>query len=290
MINSKVNGNTQVLGIIGNPVKHSISPIIQNAIAEKLGDNYIYAPFHVENGFVEDAVKGAYALNIKGLNVTMPHKQAVLPHLCALDKGAEAVGAVNTLKYTEHGYVGYNTDMIGVMNTLRSADMDMRGKTAAILGAGGGARAAAVALSELGAKKLYIVNRNLSAAETLAKNIQLHYDIPLACLAYKDIELIKDAAAIIQTTTVGFGDQAHLSPVTDLTVFDHQLFVLDIIYAPRETVFLKNARACGCKAVNGFDMLFYQAIAAYEIWTDKALDETFVANFKQELSAFFYEH
>ncbi|MDR2904287.1 MAG: shikimate dehydrogenase [Clostridiales bacterium] len=287
MINRLVSGKTQIFGILGNPVTHTVSPFIHNTIAEKTGDPLIYVPFHVENAAVADAVRGAHALNVRGLNVTMPHKQAVLPYLCGLDRGAAAVGAVNTLKWTPDGFAGYNTDVIGVMKSFENVDIDMRGKSAAILGAGGSARAAAVALAELGAAEIQIVNRS-APANDLVKNIEKFADIRVTCLSFQDIALIKGAAAIIQTTPLGFGSLADQTPVADVSIFENVPFVLDVIYEPRETLFLKTARKAGCEAVNGFDMLFYQAVASYEIWMDQCFGMEFVADLKQELSAFFY--
>lgn len=289
MIEEFVNGKTKILGIIGNPVSHSLSPFIHNSISMKTDSQYIYVPFHVKSGMVNDAIKGAYALNIQGLNVTVPYKKDVMPHLCYADKQAKAAGAVNTLKYTENGYEGYNTDITGIINTFKYAGVDMEGKAAIIIGAGGSACAAAVALCEMGAKSIVIVNRTIETAKKLAKNVAKYYNTDIECISFEEMEsfetmeAVKNAHAMIQTTTLGFGEQKDLSPIANKLLFDGISFVFDIIYTPWETVFIKDAKEKGCKVVNGFDMLVFQAIASYEIWSAKKFDEKFILSLKNEL-------
>ena len=120
IVNSSITGKTSVFGLIGDPVEHTFSPPIHNSLKNVLNENFVYVPFHVPTGQVEVAMKGAYSLGIKGLNVTVPHKKEVIPFLCGIEKRAEAIGAVNTLKYTENGYFGYNTDILGILYSLQN--------------------------------------------------------------------------------------------------------------------------------------------------------------------------
>ena len=283
MICDFVNGKTKVLGILGNPVSHTFSPFIHNTISKKINKNYIYLPFPVEKGSIGDAVKGAHALNIQGLNVTVPYKKEVLPYLLSIEKTAELTGAVNTLKFSENGYKGYNTDTIGIMNTLKNAEVDIYGKNVVILGAGGAACAVLTALCESGAKNVYIVNRTASTSSALAERISPHYKTNIICLNYPEINSAENVDSLIQTTTLGFGNQRALSPVEDKSFLKRIPFVFDLIYSPWETKFLHIAKECGCKTVNGFDMLVYQAFASYEIWTGETFEDSFIRDVKNEL-------
>ena len=287
MIDQTVSGKSKVLGIIGNPVSHSFSPYIHNTIASRMGHSYRYLPFLVAERDVEAAVKGAYALGIRGLNVTMPHKMAVMPFLASIDKLAQAAGAVNTIKYTEKGYEGYNTDITGIMRAFQYADMHMNNQSAVILGAGGTACAAAVALCEMGIRRITILNRTRETAEKLAAHIRQAYDVNMDCLGYEDWEEALPAGAVIQTTTVGFEAQAGLSPIADISFLRHIPFALDVIYSPWETAFLKQAKEAGAVTRNGFDVLIYQAVRSYEIWTESQLSPDFVAELREETESFF---
>ncbi|MEG1575560.1 MAG: shikimate dehydrogenase, partial [Clostridium sp.] len=165
------DGKTQVCGIIANPVEHSMSPLLQNLYAERTGINVRYVPFKVEESDVKAAIKGAFALNIRGLNVTVPHKQRVMPYLTEIDEEAEAVGAVNTLVRTETGYKGYNTDVQGLLRTVSEAGIKLLGRNCILIGAGGAAKAAAYMMAKEGATSIYLLNRSVSKAEDLATYI-----------------------------------------------------------------------------------------------------------------------
>ena len=153
-----IDGTTKVCGLIGNPVAHSISPLIHNRLAEIRNDNLVYTTFCVASDSVCEAVKGAYALDILGLNVTVPHKQAVMAALADIDPLAEAIGAVNTLVRTEGGYKGYNTDILGLDRELTDAGISLLGRTVVLLGAGGAARAIAFLCAKRGAANIFILN------------------------------------------------------------------------------------------------------------------------------------
>ena len=276
MIQAGHTAATPVYGVIGDPVRHSFSPVIQQTIAAAAGDDLVYTAFHVRPEGVADAIKGAYALNIQGLNVTIPHKLSVMPHLAHIDASALEAGAVNTLKYMPDGYHGYNTDIKGIEYTFRAYGVPLAGATAIVLGGGGSARAALAALARNGAKTIYLVNRTVEKAHALAEAIGKLYPTEIHVLPQDALGEIPSADVLIQTTSAGFGKQEDISPVADARFFKRIGTVLDIIYAPWETKLLREARACGSLCINGFDMLVYQAAASYEIWQNRSFSRDFV--------------
>ena len=188
MVDNSVKGKTAVYGVIGCPIEHTFSPAIHNTMAKTLNKDMIYEAFRVEKDNLESAIKGAYSLGIKGLNVTVPHKVEVMKCLCDIDKRAKVIGAVNTLKYTENGYVGYNTDIIGVYYAIKNKGFDVKGKTVLLLGAGGAGNACGVMAADKGAKMLYIANRTVSKADKLAESIRAEYpDTEIKTLSIDDI-------------------------------------------------------------------------------------------------------
>lgn len=288
---SKVKGTTSVFTVIGCPVKHSFSPVIHNTMAEITGKDFIYTAMEVEPDCLQGAVKGAYCLGIRGINVTVPHKVAVMDLLCDIDKRARAIGAVNTLKYTDDGYVGYNTDVIGVGYAIKNKGYDIKDKTVLLLGAGGAGNACAVMACDEGCKKLIIANRSVDKAKRLAKSISAYYSCEIEAISIKDIYSIENCDIIINSTTVGFGDKIGLNPIEDKSFYKDKgvELVFDAIYTPWETRLLKEAREQGVKTLNGFSMLVYQAVAAEEIWFDEKYDKKLQENLCNKLSKYFRE-
>ena len=289
MVNDRVNGKTAVFGVIGDPIEHTFSPCIQNTFADILGKNIIYTALHVKTENIEKAIKGAYALGIQGLNVTVPHKKEVMKYLSDIDKRAEAIGAVNTLKYTESGYVGYNTDIIGIEYSLKIRDTDVRGKKVLLLGAGGSACAAAVFAAIGGAEKITIANRTVSRASELSEHTKKYYEADIEAISIEDIEKNDRYDIVFNTTTVGFGRMEGMSPIADKSFFARKNVSLafDTIYIPWETKFICDAKNAGITAVNGFDMLIFQAAAAQEIWFDEKYDMGKIKNIKNELEKYY---
>ncbi len=286
MIDLCVGGKTKVLGLIGDPVEHTFSPLIQNSIAKKAKEDILYLPFHVRKEGLEYAVKGAYELGVKGLNVTVPHKKAVLDYLCGIDKKARAIGAVNTLKYTKDGYYGYNTDVLGIKSTFENNSISLKGKKVLIIGAGGSACSSLVLACESKAEKIIIANRTVENALKLIEHVKGFYDFNAEAISIDNIDNIKDLDIVIQNTTVGFGDKVKLSPVSsDFFKKRNIEAALDVIYTPWKTAFLKLAEG-NCTALNGFDMLFYQAAAAREIWLDKQYDIKMKLELKKEIGEY----
>lgn len=282
-----VNGKTEVYGIIGNPVEKSFSPVLQNTIARELGFNSAYVPFKVEKGSVNTAVCGGEALGIKGFNVTVPHKIEVMDALCGIDPVAEHIGAVNTLKLTDNGYVGYNTDIIGLKKCLEARKIEIQGKTVVLAGAGGAANSAAMLAGEEKAGQLIIVNRTEKKAENLAERVRKYYPINVKVMDYCSITNIENPDIFIQTTSVGMGNDIDGTPVSNPQFFDNVKIVVDIIYTPWETRLMREAAEHGAQTVNGFDMLFYQGLASFEIWHDIKVDSKRAEALKNELSKFY---
>ena len=173
-----ISGKTMVCGILAYPVEHSMSPVLQNLYAERTGVDMAYVPFKVkpEPEEIEAALKGAHALNVRGLNVTVPHKQAVMPFLKEIDEGARVIGAVNTLVWREDGYAGYNTDAAGILRAMKEEGIVIKDSACILIGAGGAAKAAGYVLVKNGARVIYILNRSLERAKELAQELNL-----LAC-------------------------------------------------------------------------------------------------------------
>lgn len=264
----KTSGKTMVCGVMGCPIEHSMSPMMHNYYSEQLGVDMTYVPFKVQPEQVGAAVRGAYALNVTGVNVTVPHKQAVMEHLCGIDEAAETIGAVNTLVWQENGYKGYNTDAAGLFRAMTEAGMEIRDKTCILLGAGGAAKAAAYVLAKEGAARVYVLNRSVDKARSLADDINGRFGrellVPLALSDWRSIPE-KDCLAV-QTTSVGMHPEVEAAPVTEPGFYEKLGAAFDVIYTPVETKFMKLAASAGAKTSNGLDMLLYQGIAAYELW------------------------
>ncbi len=291
MINNNIKGTSEIYGVIGCPIHHSFSPTIHNTMANMLNKDIAYVPFKVEKDCVENAIRGAYALNIKGLNVTVPHKVEVMKYLSGIDKNAQVIGAVNTLKYTDNGYVGYNTDVIGVYYAIKNAGYEIKNKTVVVLGAGGAANACGVMAADKGASKLYIANRTVEKAEALAKRIRDNYSCQVNALPISEIDNIKNADIIINATTIGFGDKIGISPVSNTDFYKDKgvELVFDAIYTPWKTKLLEDAEKAGCHTINGFTMLVYQAVAAEEIWFKEGYSEDIKERLCADLSKFYKE-
>ena len=265
-----VNGKTMVYGVIGDPVSHSFSPQIHSYFADLRGVNMVYVPFCVKKDDVGTAIAGSHALGIRGLNVTVPHKKVVMPHLVHVDPMAHKVGTVNTLCWTDEGYIGFNTDYIGINRTVKNLGLSFKGHKVAIIGAGGSAYAAAIAAADGGASNITIINRTLDNANLLAAHVNSYYDIPVETQFFSSFS--ENFDIIIQTTTVGFGELAGKSPLTDVKILEGTKLLLDIIYTPWETELMRQAKeALVNYVVNGFPMLVYQAAAAFELWHPPAV-------------------
>lgn len=264
-----VNGTTEVCGILADPVEHSMSPMLQNLYANSTGTDMVYVPFRVKEEELEAAVRGAYALNVRGLNVTVPHKQNVMRFLEGIDETAEAVGAVNTLVRTEHGYRGYNTDVPGLSRAVKEAGIAIRGRSCILIGAGGAAKAAAYLLAREGAEHIYLLNRSIGRAASLAAwvNEQAGGRKLVTALPISEWRSIPEGRYLaVQSTSVGMYPNTDSAPVEDREFYHLIDEAVDIIYTPAETKFMRLVREAGGRAVNGLRMLIYQGVISYELW------------------------
>lgn len=270
-----IDGYTRTCGLIGNPVEHTLSPLIHNTLAEKFSHNLVYVPFHVEEDGSLLAVKGAYALNVLGLNVTVPYKSQVMEGLAWIDELAVKIGAVNTLVRTESGFKGYNTDMPGLYRAMCSEGIQIEGQDIILLGAGGAARAVAFLCASKNASKVYMLNRSLEKAETVAFEVNektgKEVIYPMAIADYN--KLPDKSFLAIQATSVG------LYPNVDKAVIEDEEFYrkihtgYDLIYKPANTRFMQMVKKQGGRAFHGLKMLLYQGIIAYELWNDVSVSE-----------------
>lgn len=277
----KIENNQIICGVIGDPIKHSLSPVIHHALAKQTKQNLIYLPFWVESSYLEEAIKGAHALNIKGLNVTMPHKQKVMQYVETLDDMAKKVGAVNTLVRTKTGYRGYNTDAMGLRMALAYNELDYTNKNIAIIGSGGAAYASVVSVMDQ-AKSIHVFNRTKANAQLLKEHFQAYSKVPIYVYSEEEDPKI-DIDYVIQTTGVGMGQWVNQLPKCTETVLKTAQIAIDLIYSPAETAFLKKAKEKNCRILNGFDMLFYQAVLAYELMHECTLERASLEKIKKQL-------
>ena len=282
----KIDGNTRVIGIIGNPVRHTKSPGIHNYISEKLNINMVYVPFEV-TGDIKTAVKGAYELGIVGMNVTVPYKTDVIDSLCDIDPIAGSIGAVNTLVRTDKGYKGYNTDMLGLERAVLSEGINLNDETAVLLGAGGAARAAAFMCVRNKVNKLYILNRTVSKAEDIAADLNKYIieeglATEVVTLQIDEYNRIPEKELIaFQCTKIGLND-TDKAVIIDRAFYNKISYGIDLIYRD-DTEFIKLVNENGGKAYNGLKMLMYQGIIAYELWNELTVPETIVEGVKEVL-------
>jgi len=266
----KILGNTKVCALIGDPVNHSLSPRIHNAAFRHLKLNYVYVAFRVEEKNLEKAVEGVRALRIHGLNVTMPLKTKIIPHLDKLDSTAESIGAVNTVLNENGTLIGYNTDGLGALAALKANNQNPAGKKVLILGAGGASRAVAYTLSEI-ARELVILNRTTEKAKALAKELNKVFGVKVRHgeLCEKSLEKeLKDTNILINATPLGMHPYEDETPVSrKLLSSDHTVF--DLVYNPPETRLIREAKAAGAKTINGLSMLVHQGARSFEVWTGK---------------------
>jgi len=265
-----ISGKTKVCGIIGDPIEHTMSPVMHNAAFKKLGLDFVYLPFRVKKEELSRAVDGVRALNIKGLNVTIPHKVAIIPFLDKLDLLAEKIGAVNTIVNDEGVLTGYNTDATGFLQALLEQGVEPEGKNIVILGAGGASRAISFILAERGAH-LVILNRQPARAEELAQRITQVFEKEITALTLNEENLAKVLARadiLVNTTSVGMVPDIDETPVP-VGLLKPGLIVFDIVYNPVQTRLLKEAEAAGAKTINGLDMLVWQGALAFEKWTGR---------------------
>ncbi|MGD0779410.1 MAG: shikimate dehydrogenase [Dehalococcoidales bacterium] len=270
MTDKVISGKTKICALIGDPVEHTMSPVMHNAAYQKLGLDFVYIAFQVKPEELPQAVAGLKALNIAGFNVTIPHKVAVMPLLDSLDPLAEKIGAVNTVVNDSGKLKGYNTDAEGFYRALTEHDFNPKNKKVVVLGAGGASRAITYILAREGAS-LTILNRQqeLDWAEDIAQLIREDFssEVKVLELGHLD-EVLPGVELLVNATSVG------MSPTTNASAVPAKLLakiplVFDIVYNPMKTKLLKEAAAAGAQTIGGVDMLAWQGALAFEKWTGR---------------------
>ena len=269
-----ISGHTRVLGVIGDPIEHTSSPAMHNAALEALGLDFVYVPFHVRPDQLPRALAGMRGLGIRGLNVTVPHKQAVIEHLDEVSPEAEAIGAVNTIINEGGRLRGHNTDVHGVLESLRcDAGLDSLPSRVVLLGAGGAARAILFGLLQRPeVESVQLLNRTVERAEELATDLDVGGGrISVAALddEGRGVE-IAAADLVINSTSVGMTPHPDRSPLGERNRFRPGMTLLDIVYNPPTTRLMRQAEEAGARAVNGLGMLAYQGAGSFELWTGEA--------------------
>ena len=268
-----ITGTTKLLGIIGHPVEHSLSPLMQNAALAKLGLDYTYLPFPIEPQNLAKALDGFAVIGVVGFNATIPHKQAIMPLLCEIEPIAQAVGAVNTVVRQDDRWIGTNTDVEGFIAPLRSLNKNWSQINAVVLGNGGAARAVVAGCSQLGCASVHAVGRSLQNLKEfrdswqdspIQVNLQVHQWDSLP-------EIIKQANLLINTTPIGMYPKIENSPL-DAELFAYlpkDAIAYDLIYTPSPTKFLQYAQQADKAAIDGLEMLVQQGAAALKMWLQR---------------------
>ena len=262
------NGGTFLYGIIGNPVKHSASPYMQTQAFHALGINAIYVPFEVKKENIKDAIKALKVLNVKGVNVTVPYKEEIIPYLDEIDRNAKIIGSVNTIKIENEKAFGFNTDAPGFILALKEEGISVKGKNILILGAGGTSKALSYILLKEGVNKIFVLNRTFEKAKKIENHLKSYGNIEAFELSNENLKnFLPQVDIIINTTSLGLKKDD--PPIFDYSLFslNSNLVVVDVIYF--ETPFLRAAKKYNLKTVNGKGMLLYQGALAFEIWTSK---------------------
>jgi shikimate dehydrogenase len=267
----KISTRTKICGIIGDPVEHSLSPTIHNAAFEELKLDLVYIAFRVKREHLRGVAAGIRSLDILGINVTMPHKMAVVKHLDKLETNARSIGAVNTILNDAGRLIGYNTDGLGAFSALKANGVNPKGKKLLLLGTGGAGKSIAFnAAQEVG--ELTMLNRTPNKARKLAEALNKKLDKKVIGdkLTTKMIAReLKDTDILINATSIGMHPNIDQSLVPK-ELLRSDLCVMDIVYIPLETKLAKDAASVGAKVVSGIDMLVHQGAASFEIWTRRS--------------------
>lgn len=270
-MNYLITGTTTVVGVFGYPVAHSLSPVMHNAAFAELGLDWVYVPFAVASEALASAVVGVRALGIRGVNVTIPHKRAILSLVDRLTPEAEAIGSVNTVAVTADGILGHSTDGPGFLRALRERGFEVAGSRAVVLGGGGAARAVIGALAAAGVGELTIVTRHPERAVDLPHLAVRQGVAPLQVHLLPWDGPVRDALAradlLVNATPIGMAPHDIDRLPVSAEWLPASLWVYDLVYTPRETALLRAAMARGCQTIDGVAMLVYQGAEAFTLWT-----------------------
>jgi len=265
-----ISAKTKICGLIGDPVEHSVSPVMHNAAFNSLGLDYIYLPFRVARDNLTGAIDGLKVLNIRGFNITIPHKVAVIPLLDEMEPMAEKIGAVNTIVNDKGRLKGHNTDAGGFLKALLGRGVEPKGKKVVVLGAGGASRAISFTLAERRAE-IVILNRKMEMdwAVELASSISQFSTREAKALELNDenlLSVLEAADILVNATSVGMSPDSNNSPLP-ARLLKPELVVFDVVYNPLKTRLLAEAETAGAETISGIDMLVWQGALAFELWT-----------------------
>jgi shikimate dehydrogenase len=258
----KITGKTKVVGLMGYPVSHTISPAIHNASFSHLGLDWVYLPFEVKPEHLKEAIFGLRPLGIAGVNITIPHKVQALAYMDEVSSEAELIGAINTVVVKEEGLFGDNTDGKGFIRSIKETGFSVEGKRVALIGAGGAGRAVGVSLAREGAVAIYISDEDKGRRESLIGYIKDRFDI---LVSEATPNLLKDTDLLVNATPCGMKENDPL-PI-DADFIHSNLLVYDLIYNPQKTRLLEEAEKKGAKTISGLAMLVYQAGLSFSAWT-----------------------
>lgn len=274
-----ITGYTQLTGLLGSPVKHSISPMMHNTGFQALGLDFVYLCFEVNEESLEDAVKGLRTLHVKGFNLTMPNKNKILEYLDELSPAARLIGAVNTVENREGKLIGHNTDGIGFMRAVRAQDIGVAGKCITLMGIGGAATAICTQAALDGAGRIYVFARMTSKYLPRMKELIWRLKNETGCeILLCDNEdrdrlkkSLRESVLLVNATSVGMEPDEEGCILPGKDYLHEGLAVGDIVYDPWETRLLRMAKEAGCKGFNGYAMLLYQGAEAFRIWTGREM-------------------
>ncbi|WP_028828817.1 shikimate dehydrogenase [Proteocatella sphenisci] len=274
----RITGHTELIGLMAYPIRHSSSPAMQNEAFSKMGFDYAYLAFEVDNSNLEDAVQSIRALKMRGSNVSMPNKTVVHKYLDKLSPAAELTGAVNTIVNDNGILTGHITDGTGFMAALRDNEIDIKGKKITIVGAGGAATAIEIQSALDGVAEMSVFNRKdefWERAERNVKAINEKTNCNAKLFDLDNLEMLKSEIAasclFVNATGMGMKPLEGQSYIPDSSYLRPDLVVADVVYSPAETALLKMAKEIGCKCMNGFGMMLFQGSAAFELWTGKPM-------------------
>ncbi|NEO72537.1 shikimate dehydrogenase [Moorena sp. SIO3H5] len=266
----QITGTTKLLGVIGDPVEHSLSPLMHNRAIASLDLDYVYLALPVKSADLKNAIAGFEAIGLVGFSITIPHKQTIIPLLSEISTVAQGVGAVNTVYRTDQGWIGTNTDIEGFISPLQGYNRDWSQTTVVILGCGGAARAVVVGCAELGCTEIHVLGRN---QEKLGKFQDSWINSDLAITIHTHPweqlpELLAQANLLVNATPVGMYPKVEQSPVDQLAMarLPENAIAYDLIYTPNPTQFLRQAKEQGAIAIDGLEMLVQQGAAAFKMW------------------------
>lgn len=274
----KITGNTQLTGLLGSPVRHSISPMMHNEAFRQLGLDYVYLAFEVGEDDLQTAVDGLRAMGIRGFNLTMPNKNQMCLLADELSPAARIMGAVNTIVNENGRLIGYSTDGIGFMHSVKEKGQNIIGEKMTLLGAGGASVSIMVQAALDGVEEISVFSRKgkfYERAERVISDLREISCCRIRLYDFSDSETLKkevhDSKILVNGTSVGMSPETEASIITDVDVFYEGLYVYDVIYNPKETLLLKKAMMAGCETQNGLDMLLYQGAEAFRLWTGQEM-------------------